>query len=78
MPPATTIKVSRELRERIKTGAASRGITTAALIAELLDRYEYEARMSSVARAYASDVDADYVREFRVWADATAQDGIDE
>jgi hypothetical protein len=78
MTEATTIKVPRRLRDRIKADAASRGVTAAALIGELLDRYEREARMAAVARAYAGGVDADYASESAAWDDAAERDGADE
>lgn len=73
---ATTIKVPRELRDRINHDAGQRGLTAAALLAELVDAYERAQRFQAVARAYANLAhDDDYQIETRAW-DATVSDGL--
>jgi hypothetical protein len=74
MSEVTTIKVPRSLRERIARDASARGVTAAALIAELVDRYERERRLAAVGRAYES-VDPDYAEETAAWH-ATSADGL--
>ncbi len=79
MPDVTTIKVPRALRDRIAHDAAGRGITAAALLRDLLDRYERDERLAAVGRAYATESDhpsgdADDVQSW----DATLADGLDE
>jgi hypothetical protein len=77
MTDATTIKVPRTIRERISLDAARRGMTAAALIGELLDRYEREQRFAAVREAYTTPSDAGYVEEIAAW-DGTAADGLRE
>jgi len=77
MADLTTIKVSRGLRERISRDASQRGVTAAALIAELLDSYEREQRLSAVGKAYAETSNAGYGEETAAW-DQTAADGLTE
>ncbi len=73
----TTIKVPKELRERISRDAARRGVTAAALISDLLDRDEREQRLAAVGEAYAAAPDADYAEETTAW-DAASADGLAE
>ncbi|WP_415855103.1 hypothetical protein [Sinomonas sp. G460-2] len=73
---ATTIKVSRELRDRINHDAEDRGLTAAALLAELVDEYERAQRFAAVRRAYSSlSVDGDEATESALW-EATLADGL--
>lgn len=78
--PMTTIKVPKELRQRIAGAAADAGFTAAGLIAVLLDDYDRHARFAAVRSAYANvthaDVDRSYADETEEW-DALADDGID-
>lgn len=72
----TTIKVPVRLRQRIAGDAAERGVTAAAFLSDLLDRYERDQRFEQVGRAYAADgVDEDYAELTASWeqvADADA------
>ena len=75
MPAVTTIKVPPELRDRISRDAAARGVTAAALLAELVDRYEREQRLAAVGQAYAAEEHSDYGEETSAWDEASA-DGL--
>ena len=66
MSMMTTIKISRELRDRISHDAAAAGTTAAGLISLLLDSYEREQRLAAVGRAYAQP-DASYTEETAAW-----------
>lgn len=71
----TTIKIPKQLRERVARDAAEQGLTAAGFIATLIDDYERRRRFDAVRRAYAS-TDPSYVDETKAW-DALAGDGID-
>ena len=71
---ATTLKVSKELRDRIAQLAAARGVSAGDLLAQLVDEQERRARLAAVQAAYAAR-DAAYDDETRAW-DAAAADGI--
>ncbi|MHB8961322.1 MAG: ribbon-helix-helix protein [Candidatus Limnocylindrales bacterium] len=73
MTAVTTIKVPKELRDRIARQAADRGVTAAQLLDELLQERERRARLDAVRAAYA-DRDAAYTAEVDVW-DTTLADG---
>jgi hypothetical protein len=75
MPDVTTIKVPRLLRERISRDASARGVTAAALLTELVDRYEREQRLAAVGDAYAAGPDAAYADDTAAW-DETNADGL--
>ncbi len=77
MQGMTTIKVSRDLRQRISEDAAERGVTAAVLISELLDNYEREQRLAAVGRVYLGARDVGYVEEIAAW-DQTSSDGPNE
>ncbi|MCI9888026.1 toxin-antitoxin system protein [Micrococcales bacterium 31B] len=62
----TTIKVSTELRDRIKCGSKERGLPAARLIESLLDAYERCRRMESFDRAFRG-ADAEYWDDFTPW-----------
>lgn len=70
----TTIKVPKTLRQRISRDAAREGLTAAALIAELLDAHDREARFAAVREAYEA-TDAAYIVETEAW-DSTSSDGL--
>jgi len=70
----TTIKVPKPLRQRIASAAASEGVTAAAFLAGLLDRYERDQRFAHVRRAYAGEVDGDYAELTEAWDRAAAPD----
>jgi len=72
----TTIKVPKELRQRISCEAAAQGTTAAGLISSLLDDHEKRARLRAVGRAYAH-ADDSYVAEVAQW-DLLAGDGLIE
>jgi hypothetical protein len=76
MTDVTTIKVSKPLRLRIAGDAASEGVSAAAFLERLVDRYEREQRLLAVGRVYRTGVDQDYVAETDAW-DAAASDGLD-
>lgn len=71
---STTIKVPKELRERIARAAAEHGLTAAELIAGLLDTDDRRARFEAVRRAYAAPDDA-YRAETEQW-ESLAGDGL--
>jgi hypothetical protein len=70
----TTIKVPRSLRERIAARAVQQRMTSAEVIAELLDEADRRARFEAVREAYAS-TDASYREETEAW-DSLADDGL--
>ncbi len=72
--PMTTIKVPQPLRQRIAGDAAEEGVTAAAFLAGLLDRYERDRRFAQVRRAYAGEVDNDYVELAEAWDRAADQE----
>lgn len=72
---ATTIKVPRELRDRIAQHAKKAGEPAAAFLSELLDAYERANRFAAVRAAHAS-ADGSYRVETAGW-DAVAVEGID-
>jgi macrodomain Ter protein organizer (MatP/YcbG family) len=71
----TTIKVSKHLRERLSRNAGRAGLTAAALISELLDERERQARFEAVRRAYEDSADDAYAAETQEW-DSLAGDGM--
>lgn len=71
----TTIKVPRQLRERIAARARAQHATAADVLTRLLDDADRAARFAAVRAAYAG-VDDDYVVETVEW-DATSADGLD-
>jgi len=73
---ATTIKVSKPLRDRLAQQAAREGRTAAGLIADLLDERERVARFRAVARAHAG-ADEAYREEAEAW-DVLNADGLSE
>ena len=70
----TTVKVSKPLRQRISRHAAREGLTSADLIARLLDVRERELRFKAVRDAYAKP-DSRYETETEAW-DSLADDGL--
>lgn len=70
----TTIKVPRQLRERIATRAVRQRMTAAEVIAELLDEADRRARFDAVREAYAA-TDTSYREETEAW-DSLADDGL--
>lgn len=71
---ATTIKVSKELRDRLAQRAAAEGVSTARVVARLLEAQERRERWEAVAKAYA-ERDESYLAERRSW-DVTLADGL--
>lgn len=71
---ATTIKVSKDLRDRIASNAAAQGVSAADFLSLLLDERERQARLAAVAHAYATR-DAEYDAETQDW-DRVAGDGL--
>ena len=70
----TTIKVSQPLRQRIAGDAVAEGVTAAAFLAGLLDRYERDQRFAQVRRAYSGGVDDEYAELTEAWDGAADQD----
>ncbi len=56
---------------------ATRSVTAAVLVSELLDNYEREQRLAAVGRVYLGARDVGYVEEIPAW-DQTSSDGPDE
>jgi hypothetical protein len=73
--PITTIKVPKELRERISREAAREGLTAAGFISALLADYQQQARFQAVRDAYATS-DPTYTTETGEW-DSLAGDGLE-
>lgn len=73
--PMTTIKVPKHLRERLSRNAGRAGLTAAALISELLDERERQARFEAVRHAYEASADDAYAAETQEW-DSLAGDGL--
>jgi len=66
----TTIKVPQPLRQRITGDAAEAGVTAAAFLTGLVDRYERGRRFAQVRRAYEGYEDGsddDYAALTRDW-----------
>lgn len=76
MPDLTTLKVPKDLRERITREAAREGRTAAGLLSDLLDERDRAARFEAVRRAYASPDDS-WRAETEDWSVAAA-DGLDD
>jgi hypothetical protein len=76
MVDVTTIKVPRELRERVSRDARKHGLTAAALISSMLDDLERADRLRAVGAAYARGIDAEYAAELDEWEQA-ATDGFE-
>ena len=73
----TTIKVPQPLRQRIAGDAAHEGVTAAAFLTGLVDRYERDRRFADVRRAYAGydrGDDSDYAELTQTWDRLTAED----
>lgn len=72
----TTIRVSTQTRDRLAAQARERGVSVAALLAELAARAEHEAIFSAERDATRTDAGVPGVRdEDRGW-DATAGHGL--
>jgi hypothetical protein len=76
MSDLTTIKVPRELRERVSRDARLHGLTAAGLISSLLDDLERADRLRSVGDAYAKGVDSEDTADLSDW-DQASSDGLD-
>ena len=74
--PMTTIKVPKQLRERISHDAARTGVSAAVYLARLVDDEERRQRFAAVRQVYAADRDEAYDAETSDW-DATSADGLD-
>lgn len=80
MAEVTTIKVTKLLRDRIATQAASEGLTAQGFIARLLETYERNKRFEAVAAAYresGNETLRSWREETAEWA-ATDADGLDQ
>ena len=73
--PMTTIKVPKHLRERLSRHAGRAGLTAAALISDLLDERERQARFEAVRHAFEASADDAYAAETQEW-DSLAGDGL--
>lgn len=74
----TTIKVSSELRDRLKAQASAEGRTIGEHLAALADRAEREDRFARLRRQIAATPAperAGYLAELGAW-DSTAADGL--
>ncbi len=79
MPPDTTIKVERQLRERIRGAAQSKSMTINQFLETLMKDYERRDRMTRAAEAMRSaspEVMAAYRAETAMW-DVTSSDGLE-
>lgn len=76
----TTIKVSKETRDRLNEVAAAEGRTAGSIVEKLLDEYLWRAKVELAKkqmREASPEEWADYMEEFRVW-DNTLMDGLEE
>ncbi len=72
-----TIRVARATRDKLAEQARERGMSLAALLAELAREREVEAIFESERRAIRADAENPAVlEEMRLW-EATLEDGID-
>jgi hypothetical protein len=79
MPPDTTIKVERQLRERIRGAAQSKSMTINQFLETLMKDYDRRDRMARAAEAMRSaspEVMAAYRAETAIW-DVTSSDGLE-
>ena len=79
MRPDTTIKVTRELRERISAAARGDSATVNQFLSGLMDEHDRNRRMAAAAEAMRSaspEVLEAYRRELRAW-DVTDADGLE-
>lgn len=74
--PMTTIKVPKDLRERLSQDAARAGLTAAGFISKLMEEHDRQDRFAAVRRAYAT-ADETYAGETADW-DSLAGDGLDQ
>jgi hypothetical protein len=75
--PTATIRVSRETRDKLAEQARERGVSLAALLAEIARRREIEAMFESERQAVLADSkNPEALAELRLW-EATLEDGID-
>lgn len=71
----TTIKVSSQLRDRLKEQARGAGRTLGAHLAALADLQDREQRLASLAAAISADTDtASHQRETAAWEAAELAD----
>ena len=73
--PMTTIKVTKQLRERVSRSAARAGLTAAGFITDLIDEHDRQDRFNAVRRAYETN-EVTYAGETAEW-DSLAGDGLD-
>lgn len=73
---STTIKVTKDLRDRLNLRAEAKGLTLAGFVERLLESYERRQRMEAFGKAFRS-ADTEYWDEFRAW-DVTLADGLDD
>lgn len=78
MSGATSLRVPKPLRERLKANADADGVTLATFLDRLVAEHERHQRMAAVRAAYASGRDADYDTLTTQWDEATAADGLDQ
>ncbi len=78
MPTATTtIRVTRDTRDLLARQARARGISLAALLAEIASEQELEEAFASERQARLAEAGDPTVQEdMRLW-EATLQDGLD-
>lgn len=75
----TTIKVPTELRDRISEGARKRGVTTAALLTQLLDEHERTQWFAAIKQAYQQlPVDDDYWSETHAWDELASSVSVED
>jgi len=76
MAATTTIKVDPEVRDRLNTTAAARGVTPGRLVDELLTSYERAQWFADIRAAYDRlPAEDDYVAETIAWNE-TNGDGL--
>jgi hypothetical protein len=74
--PTTTIRVSTRTRDRLAAQARQRGVSVAALLAELVASAEHAAAFRAERDATRADADSPAVRDEDCGWDDTAGDGL--
>ena len=77
---STTIKVSKETRDRLNEVAAAEGCTAGSMVEKLLSEHLWRAKVEIAGRQMreaSPEVWADYMEEFRIW-DSTLMDGLED
>jgi len=80
MSSLTTVKITKELRDRLNDIARAEGATAGSVIERLLDDYIWRTRMEDATRKMAEsapEVRAEYLEESQAW-EQVSHDGLSE